>query len=117
MPVAGDPNPGQPAGPSQQAGQGVARRKQRKDRGVLSACVLSGIESGRVAEQRSEECCAWKQGWRSTQQGNHSEEDHFASETSAEIAWKSCKAIQPPQSSLCEGFAVLIAGVIIRLDL
>ncbi len=92
----------------------VARRKQRKDRGVLSACVLTGIESGRVSEQRSEECCAWKQGRRSTQQGNHSEEDHFASETSAEIAWKSCKAIQPPQSSLCEGFAVLIAGVIIR---
>ena len=53
----------------------------------------------------------------STQQGNHSEEDHFASETSAEIAWKSCKAIQPSQSSLCEGFVVLIAGVIISLKL
>jgi len=45
-------DPGQPAGSPLETGQALAGGERRQDRGLLSAQLFSGIESGRIAQRR-----------------------------------------------------------------
>ena len=57
----GVPDPGQPAGPSQQEGAGVAGKAYGIDRAILPARLLPGTEPGQVLELRPESAGSWRE--------------------------------------------------------